>query len=122
MPIDEQLKDSILNSISLTGSVSEENAIHVPLAAVDAKQILDITSGIAKIKPSLVKQFKLILSQPLALATMSNFSIRCTLCGKVIGYPCWYHSVKYAVNVFHFFVCFDSASPGKPSVKCYRKG
>lgn len=120
--IDNDLKESILNSISLTGSVVEENAKQIPLAAVNSAQILDVTSGMAKIKPSLVKQFHLILAQPPALAEMSNLSIRCTLCGKVISYPAWYHSVKYAVNVFHFFVCFDANSHTKPSVRCYRKG
>lgn len=123
MPLDDKLQGDILSNISLMGSAEQSEAVVIPFAAeLNPGHILDITNGTPKIKASLVKKFKLILSRPIQLTELHNTQVRCTLCKRVIGYPCWYHSVKYAVNVFHFFVCFDSTSSTKPSVKCYRKG
>lgn len=86
---------------------------------VDA--ILDFNAGTPRIKRNV--KFNLILSMPDSLTELFDWhEIRCTLCDKVITYPCWYHSVKYAVNSMHYFTCFDPTSSLKPTTKCYRKG
>ena len=113
-------KESILSSIALSGSASKDSAIILQHLPSHPNAIIDSSSGLARIRTNLVSQFKLILSQPLALSSLSNFKIRCCLCHEVITYPCWYYNVKYVLNHFHYFVCFDSESHRKVNCKCFR--
>src|SRR6267154_1207563 len=107
--IDEELKKQILKSISLTGSVNPDTAVINPIIAGsnNLAMIIDSSSGKPRIHSSRSKQFTLALSQPNSLAQLNPFEIRCCLCHKVISYPAWYYSIKYAVNHFHYFICFD---------------
>ena len=115
-------KDEILNSISLQGAASDENKeLKVIISSRSHTfSILDTSSGLPKIRSSVINKFSFILSQPLTLKALSPLSIRCCLCGRVISYPSWYYSVRYAINQFHYFICFN-ASPERPIAKCYRK-
>jgi hypothetical protein len=109
------LRDEILESIVKYGK-AEEIKLNI-----NVDSILDKSSGSPRIQQTIRRKSVLILSQPLALSALSNLQIRCALCKRVISYPCWYYSVKYAVNHFHYFICFDSVSPSKPSLRCYRR-
>lgn len=118
--INKDLKDEILNSISYSGEA--EKTVHLILGSRNnLNHIAGVSSGSLRIYPSMIKKFNLILSQPLQLQALNPFEIRCVLCKRVISYPCWYYSIRYAVNHFHFFVCFDSGSADKPTTKCYRR-
>lgn len=117
----DEMRKQILDSISYGGEASNKVNLIIGSSA-NLEQIAGFGSGSIKIYPTIIRKFKLVLSQPSALINHNPFEIRCTLCHKVISYPSWYYSVKYAVNHFHFFVCFDSDSPNKPSTKCYRRG
>ena len=116
--MDDRLAQEILDSIVLTGTASIK-VNHI--IDKDSSHILDLGSGAARISRTALKHFQLIISQPDLINHLSPFEIRCTLCHKVISYPAWYYEVKYDINHFHYFVCFDSSSPNKPSVKCYRR-
>lgn len=113
-------KNEILKSIEIGGAADDENKSVKNIVADSShrQMVLSSSSGLARIN----RPFKLILSTPLALKALSPFEIRCCLCRKVISYPCWYHNVRYAINNFHFFVCFDASSGGKPTTKCLRRG
>jgi hypothetical protein len=119
-PID---KDSIIKSINLEGASLEQNkTVHLILGSRNnLNHITGVSSGKLKIYPSVAKKFELILSTPSSLSALSPFEIRCILCKKVISYPCWYYSIRYAINHFHYFVCFDSHSPQAVNVSCYRR-
>lgn len=121
--ISEEEKEKILRSISLTGAVLEENQqSHFVLGSrSNLNHIAGVSSGPLKIYPSVAKKFNLILSQPSELSTLNAFEVRCVLCKQVISYPAWYYRIAYAVNVFHYFVCFDKASPNSVNVHCYRR-
>lgn len=122
--IEEKDKNEILKSISLSGSASIEyqKINNIVLGSrTNLNHIAGVSSGSLKVYPSISKRFNLILSIPSFLNVLSPFEIRCVLCKRVISYPCWYYSIKYAVNHFHYFVCFDSDSPNKVSTKCYRR-
>jgi len=121
--MNESQKRDILKSISTSGvSLVENRSTNEMISSQkELSQIANNSSGILQIHSSAIKKFKLILSQPLALSTLSSFEIRCCLCKKVISYPCWYYDIRYAINHFHYFVCFDSKSKDRPSTKCYRK-
>src|SRR5437899_10153039 len=121
--IDEKTQQEILRSIALEGAASHERAtVHLVLGSrTNLNAIAGFHSGPLRIYPSISKKFKLLLAQPAILQALNPFEIRCVFCKAVISYPAWYYSIKYAVNHFHYFVCFDSASPEKPSTKCYRK-
>jgi len=107
-------KEELLNSINESIKDNfKKNVIIGNLSHIE--NISNVGSGQLKIN----KKFNLILSNPL-LAFEWN-EIRCCLCNRVISYPCWYYSIKYAVNHFHYFICFDKDSPSKPSVKCYKR-
>src|SRR5438105_1951772 len=126
MITDEQAK-KMLDSISLSGAADESNAASRPVIVGEASRdilvhILNVSSGLPRIRTDVASKFALILNQPVGLAALSNLQIRCCLCRKVITYPAWYHHIKYAVNHFHFFICFDSNSPAKPSTRCYKRG
>lgn len=114
--MNNKFAEDILRNIATGGTV--EKTVN-PIIGSNLTQILDLGSGAARIKRNI--RFHLILSQPQALSILNPFEIRCCLCKKVISYPAWYWSIRYAVNHFHYFVCFDADSPSKPSVKCYRR-
>jgi hypothetical protein len=116
--------DEILRNIELSGTAETRiKPIIVTSKDNGLNSVLDLGSGSARLQRNVIKKFKLILSQPRGLPTgiFNSFEIRCCLCRKVISYPAWYHSIEYAVNHFHYFVCFDSSSSDKPSCKCYRR-
>ena len=115
--LDNDLQQLILDSIAKSGH-SEPVELKVN---TNINDVLSFSSGAARLQSTLLRKAKLILSKPNELNELSSFQIRCALCKRVISYPCWYYSIHYAVNHFHYFVCFDSSSPSKPSVKCYRR-
>ena len=84
-------------------------------------KVLDFGSGSPRISRSLVKKFQLILSRPDDLLSFDYNEIRCCLCNKIVSYPVWYHNIKYAVNHFHYFICWDDKHPNEPSTACYRR-
>lgn len=113
-------KDEILKSIAYSGST--ESSVKAMIAGRHhLANIVESSTGVMRINRSVVKKFNLILSLPSKLSSFNRIDIRCCLCNRIINYPCWYHVIKFKVNHLHFFVCFDSDSPMKPSVKCYRK-
>lgn len=125
MALDKDLADSILKSISLSGVADMANARVKQIVSVNGENlnhVLSLSSGSPRIQSNVIKRFKLLLSQPLRLEAMNPFEIRCCLCKKVVSYPVWYYEVKYAINHFHYFVCFSPLSKDKPSADCYRKG
>ena len=115
--IDKELEKSILESISSSGH-SELPELKLNTNIHD---ILSFSSGSARIQSTVLRKAKLIISRPSGLDILSHLQIRCVLCKRVISYPCWYYNIKYAVNHFHYFICFDSESVSKPSTRCYRK-
>lgn len=115
--LDEQTQKEILESIAKHGKVNI-----APLKVnIDIKCILNTSSGAARIQPTVVRKAKLILGKPKELEELSPQQIRCCLCHKAISYPCWYYDIRYNVNQFHYFMCFDPSKPDRPTVKCYRR-
>jgi len=112
------LADEILTNIALGGTA--EKTVK-PIVGGNLSHVLSLSSGAARLQTNVVKRFQLILSQPSSIAILNPFEIRCCLCRRVISYPCWYYSVRYAVNHFHYFICWDDKSPDKPNCKCYRR-
>lgn len=114
----DRLRREILPNIGNSGTTDKlvEHFINK-----DISKILDLGSGAARIGRTALKHCKLILVQPEVLRGLNPFEIRCCLCRKVISYPAWYYNIKYDVNQFHYFVCFDSLSKDKPSTRCYRR-
>lgn len=121
--ISDEVAKEILRNIALGGSAMKENAeVNIVLGSRNnLVVIMDNSSGLPKIRKQAATKFTLILRQPERLEVMNAFEIRCCLCKKVISYPAWYWSKKYAVNHFHYFICFDSNSPLKPTTKCYKR-
>lgn len=115
--IDKELQSEILESITKFGK-SEEKTIMINTNISD---ILNFSSGSPRLQSTAARKARLILSKPQSLQVLNNFQIRCILCHKVISYPCWYYNIRYAINHFHYFVCFDSDSSTKPSTRCYRR-
>lgn len=123
---DEQAK-KMLDSISLSGATDESNASSRPVIVGEANRdilvhILNTSSGLPRLRADAASRFALILAKPTALGVLHNTQIRCCLCRRVVTYPAWYHHIKYAVNHFHFFICFDSNSPAKPTTRCFKRG
>ena len=116
--MNNNLAQEMLRNIALSGAADEKTK-HI--IGGNLNHVLNLSSGAARIQTNVIKRFSLILSQPAALSILNPFEIRCALCKCVVSYPCWYYSIKYAVNHFHYFVCFDRASVDKPSTKCYRR-
>jgi hypothetical protein len=110
----EALRESVNESIRNQARQNVVLGNHKNLSHIAAN-----TSGSLEIYKS--RKFILIMDKPKSLAGFDWNEIRCCLCDKVIDWPAWYYNVKYKVNHFHYFVCFDSASPNKPSCKCYRR-
>lgn len=119
--ISSESLQEILDSITKQGTALTENAAvrHIVANRDSLTQIINVSSGLPRIQNHVASRFQLILSSPL---TISRHEQRCCFCQKMIVFPCWYWSVKYAVNVFHYFICFDSNSPDKPSTRCYKRG
>jgi hypothetical protein len=108
----------ILNSILLAGTAESD----INVSTAKRSQVLDFNASVPRIKRSIIDKFKLILEKP--NFALSEQIIRCTLCNKAINFnqaPIWHHLIKYNINCFAAFICFDPASPSKPSCKCYRK-
>jgi len=118
--IDEETKNEILRNIAISGDTFTQIKPIIASSDKGLNHILNFGSGLPRFQTNI--KFALILSQPGSLTFYNPFEIRCCLCKRVISYPCWYYEVKYAVNHFHFFVCFDKNSKDKPSTKCYRRG
>jgi hypothetical protein len=116
MPIDDKTAASMLKAIGLSGSPNIDE-VHT-IISTNPIHILNHSSGLPRIKNP--EKFSLILSQPDSLQGLNQFEIRCCMCRQVIGYPCWHYEVKYAINNFHFFICFDAASPTVVNCKCLR--
>lgn len=121
MPINNDLKDRMLAAIALTGASEADNAVTKQVIGSNLSAILNTSSGLPRIHNHVASKFSLILSKPEALAALSPFEIRCCLCKKVISYPCWYHHIKYTINNFHYFVCFDSSHPEGVTAKCFKR-
>jgi hypothetical protein len=108
-----------------TGSL-ESKVIPIIADKENAKaNILDFSAGTVRISRSEVKKFNTILVLPSSLSSFKNV-IRCCLCNKVISFnqrPVWYHSIKYTVKHFHYFICSDKQSleEQKPSTRCYQR-
>ena len=122
--ISDELAKEMLRNIALTGAVNEENSIIKPVIAGigNLDVIVNRSAGLPRIRDDKVKQFGLIIQQPVLLAILNSFEIRCCLCRRVISYPAWYYEIQYAVSHIHFFICFDSNSSTKPTTRCMRKG
>lgn len=116
--IDNKVKNEILTNIALVGDTSTKVKL---IIRGNLNHIINLSSGSPRLQTSIVNKFKLILSQPDSLTVLNPFEIRCALCKKVVSYPCWYYNIRYSVNHFHYFICFDSESPNNPSTRCYRK-
>lgn len=116
--MNKELAEEMLRNIALAGDTTTKVKA---IIGGNLSHILTTSSGSPRLQTNVINRFKLILSQPSELAIFNPFEMRCALCKKVVNYPCWYYSVKYAVNHFHYFVCFDSASSDKPNCKCYRR-
>lgn len=123
MSLKDELVSEILASVSLTGAAEKANAeLNLIIGNRDnIGHIMQLATGLPKIKPSLVQKFTLILSQPKPLIGLSPFSIRCAFCSNIITYPAWYFNIRYTVNSFHYFICFDPSSNTKPTTRCYRR-
>ncbi len=119
--MDDELKTQILRNLELSGAADENSVVVKPTVAKSPNNILSLNSGTPRISHHYVDRFKLLLSQPLALQPLNPFEIRCCLCHKVIAYPAWHYDVRYAVNWFHYFVCFDKSNGTKVTAKCYRR-
>src|SRR5216684_7914435 len=101
-------RTDILNSIILTGSATHE----VSISTAKRSQVVDFNASLTRIKRSLIDKFSLILSKPDFIS--SDLPIRCCLCSKAISFnssPAWYYLIKYNINQFAAFICFDSDSP-----------
>jgi len=121
--MDEELKESLLRNISLTGAADNTIAKVNPIIANrdNAKVILSLSSGLPKISHHYVKRFKLILTQPVSLRALNAFEIRCCLCGNVISYPAWYYKIEYAVNHFHYFICWNDTVTNVVTARCRKR-
>jgi len=117
--MNEQLKE-ILKNISSSGNASEDKTIIKHLLGKNLNHILNLSSGSHRIHSHILNKFSLIINQPQSLSDLNPFEIRCSLCKVVVSYPCWYYEVKYNINVFHYFVCFNRSE--KVNCSCFRKG
>ena len=120
MSLSDELAREMLKAISTTGAVHPENAVIKPVIYGSLENIMDYSSGLPRLKSKVINKFQLIIAQPLILSALSSFEIRCCLCRSVISYPAWHHDIRYNVNHFHYFICFDKASADKPNMRCYK--
>lgn len=123
MELDDDTIKEMLKSISLSGSADANAAVFKPVVAskAQAPNILNLTSGLPRISWNYLAKFEPIIGKPTILSPLNSFEIRCCLCNKIISYPCWYYQIRYAVNWFHYFVCFNAMSPRRVTAVCYRR-
>lgn len=114
-------KNSILSSIRVSGAALPENAVSAHIISGNIGHVINFGNGTPAIQSSIKKKFSLILSRPKLLESLSQFEIRCCVCKRVMSYPCWYYEVKYAVNHFHYFVCFDKNENMRVNARCHRR-
>lgn len=114
--MDDKLAKDMLKAIALGGAVESEDVHNI--IASNPYHIIDSTSGKTRIRQP--KLFDLIIAQPASISALSSLEIRCCICKRVITYPAWYHFIHYAINHFHFFVCFNSNSPAQPNIECMK--
>ena len=114
----DELATEILRNIALGGTATKTVE---PIIGGNLNKVLNLSSGSPRIQTNVANKFNLIIEQPKEISILNPFEVRCCLCRSVIRYPAWYYSIKYAVNHFHYFICFDASSPDKPSTKCYRR-
>jgi hypothetical protein len=120
MSLSDDIQNSFLKSIELSGSVDEaSHQIKIRLNE-NLSAILDKSSGRIRLKSSLAGKFSLILAQPAELKPLSNLEIRCLYCRKVISYPAWHLVRAFDINHFHYFICWNTESSDKPSLNCKR--
>ena len=110
--------EQILRNIALGGTATRSVN---PIIGGNIRHVLSLSSGAPRLQTNVVKKFALILSQPSSISILNPFEIRCCLCNSVIHYPAWYYCIKYAVNHFHYFICWDDKHPNEPSTACYRR-
>lgn len=116
----KELTKDLLKSIELSGVADEASASEKHLINSNLHNVIDISSGKIRLRKSVAEKFNLIVGRPEGLKALSPAEIRCLYCRRVISYPGWYYKIEYAVNVFHYFVCFDGQSPDKPKFNCKR--
>lgn len=110
------LKDDILKSIELSGSVSEESKTIKPQINKNLDRVIDKSSGKKRLRPAIVNKFNILLTSSASLSAMNPFEIRCLNCNRIISYPCWHWASEYAVNIFHYFLCYNGKD--KPGLDC----
>ena len=113
----------ILTSIALTGTtVANIKMIVMEHNNDSISKIMDFNTSIPRVKRGLVGKFNLQISKPTEI--LDKQVVHCCLCGKVLNFDrelVWYHLIRYAVNCFATFICYDPASPSKPTTRCYRR-
>jgi hypothetical protein len=114
--MDEQWQKEILDSIEKYGKVEFHDIIN---GNID--HLISRSSGKPRIQTNAIRKARLILGKPAELDHVDNVLIKCGLCKRVITYPAWYLDTKAIVNHFHYFICFDSSSPLKPTARCYKR-
>jgi hypothetical protein len=117
----KEQQEELLKSIELEGGIDKKQ-IHLILGSKqNISHIAGNSTGRLRLHAKVIRDSKLIFDKLESLASLHQSQIRCSLCSQVISYPCWHYTIKYAVNEFHHFICFDETNSLKPSVKCYRK-
>lgn len=119
--MDENLKKALLQSIEAEGSAEVEFTPVRVIVNGQLSNILDRSSGKARIRAHRVNQFHLILSQPKGLLNLSPLEIRCLNCHRVISYPAWHLELKFDRNTFEYFLCFSETSVVRASLNCRGK-
>ena len=119
--MDDNLRDSLLKSIELSGGIEVETSPVKILINEGLQNVIDLSSGRKRIKPIRAGQFSLILSQPSSLLSISPLEIRCLNCKRVISYPSWWLELRFDKNTFHYFVCFSEVSPNRVSLDCSKR-
>lgn len=122
--MNNELAEEILRNIAISGTA--ETKIKIIIATRNnngnLNHILNLSSGSPRLQTNVIKRFNLVTSQPQSVSILNPFEIRCCLCNKVISYPAWHYVNQYAVNHFHYFICYDALNKdGKPNVKCYKR-
>lgn len=110
------LKDDILKSIELSGSVSDDSKVIKPIINGNLDRVIDKSSGRKRLRPAISNKFNVLLASPKSLSALSPFEIKCLHCGRIIQYPCWHWASEYAVNIFHYFLCYNGKD--KPGLDC----
>lgn len=115
--MDNSLKDALLKSIELSGATAPEKAEVIIHINKEIDKILDRSSGLSRIRPALLSQFQLALEKPLTLSAISNLSIHCFHCGRIISYPAWILVRNYTKSQLYYFLCCNS-EVGRATLHC----